>query len=762
MNREQKKTILLVEDETLIAVQEAKSIMKSGYDVITVNSGEKAVDEALGNENISMILMDIDLGKGINGPEAARRIIEKRNIPIIFLTSHSEKKYVETVKEITRYGYVSKNSGDFILQSSIAMAFELFETHMELIKELNNRRQIEETLHNSENHYRGLIDLAVDGILTGSNEGIIISANQQFCAMVGMKEDELIGKHISNVPFTRESIAKSPLRFDLLREGKIVISERTIIRPDTSEVVIEMRTKMMPDGSYQSIYRDITIRKQMEESLEESREKYRSLSEAAYEAIFISEKGKCLEQNRRAEELFGYTAEEAVGRFGTEWIVPEDRDIVMKNMMSGYELPYEVTGLRKDGSTFPALIRGRMMHFKGRAVRVTSMSDITDRKEHEKELLKIEKLESLGILAGGIAHDFNNILTGIMGNISFARMFLEAGHKSFKPLVEAEKASVRATELAYQLLTFARGGEPVKKTVSVSHLAGETVSLVLHGSNVRGTVDIPDSIHAIEADEGQLSQVFHNIILNAVQAMPEGGSLTIHAQNENLPGANAMSLAPGSYVKLSFADQGSGITEENLKRIFDPYFTTRPAGNGLGLASVHSIINRHGGHIGASSAAGKGTTFTIYLPSTGRVYSDYQTGTVTQDTFEHAGGSVLVMDDEETIRDMVSKILENMGYKVETCRNGEEAIASFTSAWESGEPFSAVIVDLTIPGGMGGKETAMQILAIDPNACLVVSSGYSNDPIMSDYGSYGFAGAVAKPYNITELGRLMKSVLSSR
>jgi CheY-like chemotaxis protein len=341
-------------------------------------------------------------------------------------------------------------------------------------------------------------------------------------------------------------------------------------------------------------------------------------------------------------------------------------------------------------------------------------------------------------------------------------MFLDPAHKSYKPLGEADKASVRAAELAHQLLTFSRGGKPVKKVVSLQHLVNDALSLALHGSNVKGTVDIPDSIHAIEADGSQMSQVFHNIIINATQAMLGGGTLTVTARNETLRGDNPLPLPPGAYVRITFTDQGCGISEDDLDRIFDPYFTTKSAGSGLGLATAHSIVSKHGGHIDASSEAGKGSTFTIYLPSIGETYSKHQADPVAQTTGDHRGGSLLVMDDEAMIRNMTTSMLEDLGYQVVTCENGTEALMRYKAARESGEPFLAVILDLTIPGGMGGKETAQQILAIDPKACLIVSSGYSNDPIMSDYGSYGFAGAVAKPYNMAEFGQLLSSVLSMR
>ncbi len=473
------------------------------------------------------------------------------------------------------------------------------------------------------------------------------------------------------------------------------------------------------------------------------------------------------------ERLRGFRADEVLGRHVFELF--DEEGIASLRKIAVQRLEAEQQGSKSGTITFEARHRCKDGSWLWGEVSSTPERDeqgkitgyygitreITERKKHEKELLKIEKLESLGVLAGGIAHDFNNILTGIMGNISFAQLFLDAGHKSCKPLAEAEKAAVRAGELAHQLLTFARGGEPVKKVISLRNLVNETVSLVLRGSNVKGTVEIPDSIHAIEADEGQMSQVFHNIIINATQAMPGGGTLTVTARNETLCNKNDLALPGGSFVSLSFADQGCGISDDDLKRIFDPYFTTKASGKGLGLASAHSIVKRHGGHIGVISGTGKGTTFTIHLPSIGETYTNHQGGSVELTTGVHAGGSILVMDDEEVIREIMTSILEFLGYAATTCENGTEAIARYKTAKESGTPFSAVIMDLTIPGGMGGKEAARRILDIDPNACLIVSSGYSDDPIMSDFNAYGFKGAIAKPYNMAEFGQLLSSMLSA-
>jgi PAS domain S-box-containing protein len=524
---------------------------------------------------------------------------------------------------------------------------------------------------------------------------------------------------------------------------------------------LQVNEELLRDQNDELLSTEEMLRVQIEEYesaqmlLKESEERFMALSKASFGGVIIHDKGIILECNEGLSDMTGYTYSELLGMNGLGLIAPEWLDSVVQKIQSGYELRYEVEGLRKNGSRYPLAIKGKNVFYKGREVRVIEFRDISERKLFENELLKVEKLESLGVLAGGIAHDFNNILTGILGNISFALMFIDPEHNSFKRLAEAEKASVRAGELAQQLLTFARGGEPVKKVVAVKELLLESVSLILSGSNVKGNIDIPDSLFSIEADGGQISQVFNNIIINATQAMPGGGTLYISASNENLDFPNFTSLPAGAYVRIYFTDHGCGISADVLNKIFDPYFTTKSSGNGLGLASANSIISRHGGNINAISTFGKGTTFTIYLPSAGKNETGNQLGDRTQDNSIYSVGFILVMDDEALIRELTTEMLEYLGYRVKTCEDGAEAVALYKTAIESGTPFAAVVMDLTIPAGMGGKETALHILDIDPSACLIVSSGYSNDPIMADYKKYGFAAAIAKPYTISEFGRVL-------
>ena len=495
-------------------------------------------------------------------------------------------------------------------------------------------------------------------------------------------------------------------------------------------------------------------------TLRESEDKFRTTFDFNPDAVSISrlDDGCYVDINPGFTRITGLHRDEVIGKTVLElnlWHNPADRSILVEGLREkGFYQNLETQFRLKNGSIITALISARLISLKGVTHLLSVARDITELKKFEYEKLKFEKLESLGVLAGGIAHDFNNILTGIIGNISFAKVFLDTTHKSSILLVEAERAAVRAGELAHQLLTFARGGQPIKHVVSLKHLIDEALSFTLRGSNVKGVVDIPESIHAFEADGGQMTQVFQNIIINATQAMPGGGVLTVSARNELL-NENAFSLPPGSYLRLTFIDQGCGIPTDDLKKIFDPYFTTKSTGAGMGLSSVHSIVHRHGGHIQAASTVGKGTIFTIYLPSIGKTSAHYQEETSGQPVGEHTGGSILIMDDEEMIIKIASSILVHLGYNVTTCSNGEETISRYKASMDSDTPFLAVIMDLTIPGGVGGKQAAEQILSQFPNACLIVSSGYSNDPIMSNYRDYGFSGAIAKPYNIQKFKEVL-------
>ena len=378
-----------------------------------------------------------------------------------------------------------------------------------------------------------------------------------------------------------------------------------------------------------------------------------------------------------------------------------------------------------------------------------------ERHRMQDELLRTRNLESIGVLAGGIAHDFNNILTAIVGNISLARLHLPPRDAAQELLDEAEKALWRARSLTQQLLTFAKGGSPIKQTASLAEVLEETATFALRGAAARLQLRLAPDLWPAEFDRGQISQVINNLVLNANQAMPEGGTITVNAENRRIREGEVAGLVAGDYVRIEVCDTGIGIAPENIERIFDPYFTTKEKGTGLGLATSYSIVKRHAGTIQVRSRLGHGTRFTVYLPAK-RSAVLAQTPTATPRT---GAGRVLVLDDDPGIRALVERLLSRLGYEVETAADCETMLAAYRQARAEGRSFDAVIVDLTIPGGMGGAACMQALLALDPNAVGIVCSGYSNDPVVADFRGHGFKAMVPKPYTLTELGAALALAL---
>ena len=361
--------------------------------------------------------------------------------------------------------------------------------------------------------------------------------------------------------------------------------------------------------------------------------------------------------------------------------------------------------------------------------------DVSEKARIEKELLKAQKLESLGTLAGGIAHDFNNLLTGILSGISVAQLYLDPDNHAAKSIKCAASAAQRAKDLTRQLLTFSKGGAPITISAQISQLLKECASFVLRGSNVQCEFSIPKNLWPVRMDESQISQVVNNLILNAMQAMPGGGTVFIRANKVHISEESTVPLERGRYVKVSISDRGIGIPRSHIRKIFDPYFSTKEQCTGLGLATAYSIIKKHGGMITVQSRVGVGSTFHFFLPSARTrpkpIFA--QTGELVR-----GEGKILVMDDEEIIRDLTQELLVNLGYEVVVAKDGGEAIQHYQDALAKGRPFDALIMDLTVPSGMGGIEAIKRLQELDPQVKAIVSSGYSNDPVMSDYKRYGF------------------------
>lgn len=518
-----------------------------------------------------------------------------------------------------------------------------------------------------------------------------------------------------------------------------------------------------------AIIRDITERKHVEESILESEEYFRGIVNAAKDAIVhINNNGKIVFWNNAAEEIFGYTAQETIGREAHLFLAPQKfHEAYLKGFNRFREAgqgpavggTHKFTAVKKDGTEFPVEVSVSAIRIKGNWHAIGIIRDTTKQKRMEEELLRSQKLESVGVLAGGIAHDFNNALTGILGNISIAKMLVKPEDKIFRRLDAAEKATLRVQGLTQQLLTFSMGGAPVKRVTSIAELIEESTTFALGGSNIRCEYSIDKDLWPVKADEMQISQVISNLIINAQQAMPEGGIIKVRAENITLDKSNPFTLSGGRYLKISIEDHGIGIPEEYLPKIFDPYFTTKQKGSGLGLTATYSIIKNHAGHITVESELGVGTTFYIYLPASEEqalIKKKAEEGPIA------GNGKILVMDDEAGIRESITEALTFLGYEVSLAEDGAKAIELYKKARESGNPFSAVIMDLTIAGGMGGKETIKKLFEIDPEVKSIVSSGYSNDPVMSDFREYGFRDVIIKPYKIEDLSRVLHRVITGQ
>ena len=516
---------------------------------------------------------------------------------------------------------------------------------------------------------------------------------------------------------------------------------------------------------YEKIQKEIIERRKTEEALRESEEKLQSVFNQMQDVFYRTDKdGRIIWVSPSASKMLGYkSVDELIGCDLAEFYAsPEKKQLFLEELSHKKKVSnYEIEMRRSDGSTIIVSTNAQFYLDKNGEIGGVegSCRDITERKKMEVEHQKIEKLESVGILAGGIAHDFNNVLTTIIGNISLAKVSLNSENGIVEVLKEAEKACLDAKNLTKQLLTFSKGGAPVKKLISLVEPLKHWANFALRGSNVRCDLFIADDLWSVEIDEGQIRQVINNLVINAKHAMPAGGTIQIKAENILIDKTTSLSLPEGAYIKISVKDHGIGISEENLKKIFDPYFTTKKTGSGLGLSTTYSIIKNHNGYINVKSQLSAGTTFDIYLWAS---VQKVETAIKKIDYPLTGNGKILLMEDEENIQKTVCKLLNQIGYDVEVANDGTKAMEVYQKAKDSGYPFDVVMIDLTIKGGMGGKETIKKLLEIDPEVKAIVSSGYFNDPIMADFKEYGFQGVITKPYEIEKLNKLLHTIIKVR
>jgi len=1029
------KTILLVEDEAVTAKAISATLEKHGYKSITAHSGLEAIAAAHGDKTITLVLMDIDLGEGIDGAETAKQILAEKSIPVVFLTSHSESDYVERVKDISRYGYVIKNSGNSVLLSFIEMAYDLFASHEKtreveekyrlifdysplgllhfdingvitacndifvgiigssrkaligldmfklpdskikeavrisldgsighydgiyhsttaekstpvrivfaplksleghviggvgVVEDITERQRALDLLTKSnklleainkefeemnqelvtsiwelalekkkteerEQNYREIFDSSNDAIFIHENEtGILIDVNKTMLKMYGYnnkeevingafenfsavdegysleKAKELMVKTLESetelfewrakkkngelfwvevslkytvingerrIMATISDITRRKKVEDELRKNEEIFTlfmeyspiyiffkdasirslrlsrnyEEMLGRP-LNELIgktmdelfpSDLAKKMMADdmeilnggkpltveeefnGRYFSTIKypiiqdgkpsylagytiDITERKHADEKLASEKERLSVTLRSIGDGVITTDiNGKVELVNRVAEELTGWSQEEAIGKpVGTVFNIIND--ITRKPQVNPIFKAFQ-TGKSENSISHTILISKngteRLILESGSPIKekngniigvVLVFRDITENRKIEETVQNAQKLESLGVLAGGIAHDFNNLLSGIFGSIDLAR------HKNKDSSLTvyfegALSAMERARNLTQQLLTFSRGGAPVLKSESLIPFIQDTVQFALSGSSVSCRFNFPQGLPHCIFDKNQMGQVIDNLIINAQQAMPMGGVIDVSAESCSVKENGHAILQPGNYVRISIKDRGIGIAKEMLPFIYDPFFTTKAKGHGLGLPTCYSIVNRHGGAIDVESIPGEGSTFHVYLPVSGESGDIAEEKSVVR---HHGNGRILVMDDEEIMQKILSGMLSEFGYSVITMKDGKDAVEFFIEETGQNHEFAGMIFDLTIPGGVGGIEAIAEIRKINTVIPVFVSSGYSEDPAMSNPRDFGFTASIRKPFQISELAEMLET-----
>lgn len=642
---------------------------------------------------------------------------------------------------------------------------------------LVHQRQTNDQLEMAMDEIRAIFESVGGGLLVLDTNKKIISHNDALKQMFDIKEEQIDGFSCSDI--ICKGSYYGPCPFDeLLQTGQTVSMLAGFKLKSTHYNIIATPVKDKNNKIVRIVllYTDITELIKAKEAVANQKERLSlTLSSIAEGVVATDTQGSITLMNEVAEELTGWSRDEAMGKSACQVLNIQNKGEKdsctnifeeLKRGNSRFKRISQTTLTSKDD-------RERLITLSAAPIRMEDQTDqtgsiivfrdITQEKKMETELVRAKKIESLGLVAGGIAHDFNNLLTAILGNVSLAKILVNDNDKIATLLDATEKVTYRAKKLTSQLLTFAKGGTPVTTLTSTRELIEESAQFSSSGSKLKCHFYIADDLWPIKVDEGQISQVIQNLVINADQAMKHGGFVNIGAENIIFDKNNENALRAGKYIKITVKDSGEGIESQYLEKIFDPYFTTKKEGHGLGLSICYSIIIKHNGHITVESQQGIGTTFTLYLPA-----ADQQLPELPDQDFHPENkektkpkhNNLLVMEDEEMIRDIASQMLDFLGYRVELASDGQEALEKYKQAVERGEPFDAVIIDLTIPGGMGGKETMEHLLRLYPEIKAIVSSGYANDPIMADFRNYGFKGMMPKPFNMEDLSNTLKTVLN--
>jgi PAS domain S-box-containing protein len=757
-NRESEKRYKNLFDQT----NEGLMIMSTNLIILEVNDSFARMHgypiSKLIGQHISFIDATMSPGKPIN-PDIIN--ILKNNSAVYFDVNHRHADgHIFTVR---------------IRSSIIQIGNESF--YLTFHHDITEQRKMEEALKERTQFTESLLKISPDGIYifdlvkkssVYSNDGVI--------HILGYTSDEVKKMNTLLLPKLmhpddyEEYLTTTMKKYATLKDNEILSTHFRMLHKDrhyrwvlANEIVYRRLDNGEPEQIF-GIIHDITNLKEKERQLEERdfffRESQKSASIGSYRLYITEDRW---EASEGLFQIFGIDATYPCTTQGWLKLVhPEDVDIV------GKYLSEEVIGKQKPFDKEYRIVREndheiRWIHGQGiveldndgRPIyMVGTIQDITDRKKTEGIIQNAQKLESLGILAGGIAHDFNNLMGGIFGYIDIA-IGNSNDEKVTKYLTKAIGTIDRAKSLTAQLLTFSKGGAPVQKVMSLFPIIEDTIQFTLSGSNVSSVYKIATDLWNCNIDINQISQVFDNIVINAIQAMPSGGEITVTASNTVVQESKNPLLSNGNYVKISIEDHGVGIKKENLNKLFVPFYSTKPSGHGLGLATSYSIMHRHGGTIDVESEVGKGSVFHIYIPAT-LAASDHL---IIQGDSNHRKGTILIMDDEEVMRETISVMLEKIGYSCICANDSFQAVGLFKKAFSENQQITGIILDLTIPGGIGGRETLIEIRKIDKEIPVFAVSGYADDPIMKDPSQSGFSGSLCKPFRKSELIDMLKMCL---